>query len=731
MKYTLLGLALLLGFSATAQSKISPNGEAYMERVRLERQLSNEKLMSVRAPEIVKAIVTLSDGATEADLEGYNIDCVIGGKYVVVDIAVDNVNKLAELDAVNYVSFGTVFEPCLDVATADAGVDIVHAGEGGLPKAFNGEGVIAAAYDSGIDPNHAAFRDEDGSTYRIKRYFNTTTGIEYTPSNMANATTDKTSSTHGTHVAGIIAGIDGQSGYIGGYKTILGQQKVSKVAGTIPFGGVAPKADIALAGGELTEGTIISYVKKIIDYAKSEGKPVAINCSFGHVMGPHDGSITMCRSMDELAKDAVIVFAAGNDADRKCSIRKTLSSGNTAIKTFITPNKSAVSGAAQFWINDNSTMTAQLSFYQKSTGKILSTVDITKSVTYAGTDYTTYPHLADFNKAFTSNSAISFYVGVDGNNNCSYITISCNYTCNTSTNASNDIVPLFTVKSSAGKTMLATTSLEFSNLNLAGYDDGTGEETISDSACGKNVIVVGAYNARKNWLNLGAGPYIYQGYDQYDVADFSSYGHTMDGRKLPHITAPGVGVISAFNTYYYNAAGLKETDVSGLVTSNGKNSYWGPNVGTSMAAPFITGVACLMLQADPTLTVEEIRDIMMKTATKDEYVNAGNPIQWGAGKINALDAVREVLGLGGVGEVFADEDMRLIVNPTGSKNYDVFLAGVNHFNATLYNLSGSAVKTAAFEGNEGTLNASDLASGIYLLEVKADNAHFTQKIVIK
>ena len=100
MKYTLFGLALLLGFSAAAQSKISPNGEAYMQRIRLERQLSNEKLMSVRAPEIVKAIVTLSDGATEADLEGYNIDCVIGGKYVVVDIAVDNVNKLAELDEI-------------------------------------------------------------------------------------------------------------------------------------------------------------------------------------------------------------------------------------------------------------------------------------------------------------------------------------------------------------------------------------------------------------------------------------------------------------------------------------------------------------------------------------------------------------------------------------------------------------------------------------------------------
>ena len=732
MKSTLLGLAILLSFSAAAQSKISPNGEAYMQRVRLERQLSNERLMSARVPEMVKAIITLSDEATVADLEGYNIDCVIGDKYAVVDIAVDNVNKLAELDAVNYISFGTVFEPCLDMATADTGVDQVHAGEGGLPKVFNGEGVIAAAYDIGIDPNHAAFRDEDGTTYRIKRYYNTNTGMEYTPANMANASTDNTSGTHGTHVAGIITGIAGQSGYIGGYKTIFGQQKVSKVSGTIPFGGVAPKADIALAGGALTEGSIISYVKKIIDYAKSEGKPVAINCSFGHMTGPHDGSNSMCRAMDELAKDAVIVFAAGNDADIKCSIRKTLSSGNNAIKTFISPQKTSISGMiTHFWLNDNGTMTAQLAFYRKSTNEILSTVDIKNSVTYAGTDYTSYPHLADFTKAFSSNSSITFNVGLDSNNNRSYITIGGNLKCNSSTNANGDIVPLFIVKSSAGKTILATTTEEFSNLGLSGYDDGTCDETISDSACGKNIIAVGAYNARKDWLTLGDGPFYIPGYPQYEIAKFSSYGTTNDGRNLPHITAPGVGVISAFNSYYYNSAGLKETNVCGLVTSNGKSSYWGPDSGTSMAAPFITGVACLMLQADPTLTVEEIRNILMKTATKDEYVNAGNPIQWGAGKVNALDAVREVLGLGGVGEVFADEDMRLIVNPTGSKNYDVFLAGVDNFNATLYNLSGSAVKSAVFEGNEGTLDASALSSGIYLLEVKAENAHFTQKIVIK
>ncbi|MGM9802485.1 MAG: T9SS type A sorting domain-containing protein [Candidatus Limisoma sp.] len=38
---------------------------------------------------------------------------------------------------------------------------------------------------------------------------------------------------------------------------------------------------------------------------------------------------------------------------------------------------------------------------------------------------------------------------------------------------------------------------------------------------------------------------------------------------------------------------------------------------------------------------------------------------------------------------------------------------------------------AALVGNEGTINASNLSSGIYILEVKTENAHLTKKIVVR
>ena len=46
-------------------------------------------------------------------------------------------------------------------------------------------------------------------------------------------------------------------------------------------------------------------------------------------------------------------------------------------------------------------------------------------------------------------------------------------------------------------------------------------------------------------------------------------------------------------------------------------------------------------------------------------------------------------------------------------------------------MSGCAVRSVAIDGDEGSLDASNLASGIYVLEVKTENAHLTRKIVVK
>lgn len=719
-----------------AAEKISPMGLLFLQKASLEQNITGSKVMTVNGSQYEKVLVTLNEGATADDLKGYDVDCTIGDKFAIVNLPIDEIRTFSELDAVKSLSCGEVLHPCLDQALKSTKMDIVHTGGEGLPQAFDGTGVIAGLFDLGIDPNHAMFRGPDGTSYRVKRFFNMTNGVTYTDETMSKATTDKSTESHGTHVAGIMAGLGGQYGKYGGVKKVFGKETATKVTGNIPFTGVASGADIAMGGGSLTVANITSGCKKIVDYAKSVGKPAVINLSLGHVVGPHDGSSNLCQVLDELGKDAIIFISSGNDGETNCSLTKTFTSSDNNIKTFIAPNKSAYDATSAFWAYDNKPLSFQIALYSKKGGYIIKTLDVNNSMTLAGSNYTNpaYSHDVDFDNAFSASSYIIVGKGVNSVNKRAYVTLSISWTRNLSTNSSNDIVPLFIVKGTEGQKVLGTVTsdLGFSNLDLAGFDNGNAKESINDNATGKNTIAVGAYSSRSTFITLSGKVYGFNNPDMLeDVASFSSYGSSIDGRTFPNICGPGYPVVSSYSRYYYTNLNLTEDDIEAKATVNDRDNHWGQMSGTSMSSPFVAGVGAVMLQANPNLTVSEVRNIMMETATKDEYTAKGDPIQWGAGKINALEAVKKVLSLGSVGEIFADENTRLILTQNGDKQYDVFLAGVDEFNATVYNMSGSAVKTVNFAGNEGTLDASSLSAGVYVVEVKADNAHFTKKIVVK
>lgn len=85
----------------------------------------------------------------------------------------------------------------------------------------------------------------------------------------------------------------------------------------------------------------------------------------------------------------------------------------------------------------------------------------------------------------------------------------------------------------------------------------------------------------------------------------------------PDIAAPGVGIKSSVPGGY---------------------EVWD---GTSMAAPHISGVAALLLSTDPSLTPDQIEEIIIETATpiKDSDYNMVPNYGYGHGLVNALDAV--------------------------------------------------------------------------------------------
>ena len=140
---------------------------------------------------------------------------------------------------------------------------------------------------------------------------------------------------------------------------------------------------------------------------------------------------------------------------------------------------------------------------------------------------------------------------------------------------------------------------------VAAGNSGPGSRTVGSPGCAREVMTVGASS------------------DDDQVANFSSRGPTSDGRVKPDIVAPGVNIISA------RAAGtsLGSGQVSEFYTSLS---------GTSMATPHVSGVAALLLAAEPSLTPRQIKEIFKETAVDLELsLNTQ-----GAGRIDAFAAWR-------------------------------------------------------------------------------------------
>ncbi len=152
-------------------------------------------------------------------------------------------------------------------------------------------------------------------------------------------------------------------------------------------------------------------------------------------------------------------------------------------------------------------------------------------------------------------------------------------------------------------------------VSVAAGNDGPGTCTIGSPGDAKDALTVGAM------ADLGA-----KGFKQ---ADFSSRGPTADGRVKPDVSAPGIGIASAYPT---------ALDPSGYKTLNG----------TSMATPFVTGVALLMQDADPTYINEDIKDAITSTAidwgrggNNTLLGSSGPDIDYGAGRLDAYAALAQ------------------------------------------------------------------------------------------
>jgi serine protease AprX len=144
---------------------------------------------------------------------------------------------------------------------------------------------------------------------------------------------------------------------------------------------------------------------------------------------------------------------------------------------------------------------------------------------------------------------------------------------------------------------------------VAAGNAGPTLQTIGPPGCARYVITVGATD------------------DQDKIAYFSSRGPSADGRTRPDLVFPGVDIIAPQAT----GTQLGRIVAEGYVT----------NSGTSMAAPHASGMAALLLQANPRLTAEQVKNKMLAGG-----VNIGAlPNEQGAGRGDAFRSYQQVSGM--------------------------------------------------------------------------------------
>jgi serine protease AprX len=142
---------------------------------------------------------------------------------------------------------------------------------------------------------------------------------------------------------------------------------------------------------------------------------------------------------------------------------------------------------------------------------------------------------------------------------------------------------------------------------VAGGNDGPITRTIGSPAASRGAITVGSM------ADVGKGGFA--------LSPFSSRGPTVDGRIKPDLLAPGEGIVAARANTRDGTARLS---------------------GTSMASPFVAGVAALMLEANPDLTPVEVKQILMRTAV--DFGVPGRDIDYGAGRLDAYQAISTAIG---------------------------------------------------------------------------------------
>lgn len=686
-----------LSSTAAASAALPPSSRITLALSSAGDRLSKTRKKTAITPSYLPAIIEISSDEAVDSLEA--IGTVIYHRrqnLLLVSVPFDNAERLTSFSVVASAEFSPQRSTAVDVASRLSGSSSLIDGNNATGLSLDGSGVVTGFADTGFDPSHMAF---EGKVARLVHYDELEASRTQLDSqtDIASWTTDCADESHACHVGNILAGQRTTAGY----------------------DGIAPGSELVATTSRLYDVGILAGVEDIIDYANERGRRAVINLSLGTTLGPHDGTDLFCRYLDMCAEEAVICISAGNNGSSKISLIKTFADDDTPLSSSLESRRGwdglAVDGRSEAWSSDSSPLTLQFKIYDVNERRYVYT-----SPAIGGQngqdmliDSESDPEAAQYIKGYIMASA-----GLSPHNGRYSISFAYDYTVD-ETNVYGPWARYYVCffvsgeKESTVHVWADGSTSFFQNLKQAGLPDGGSDMSISSMACGRNTICVGAMNSR-NSAPMADGSIRQWDFETDRIASFSSYGSRLsDGTSLPDFCAPGNQVISAMNRYYAETHPESLSLVNTVTHGNDRDNYWFYDCGTSMSSPHAAGIFALWLQADASLTPSQLKEIAVSTAQR-RYSDITHPA-WGAGAIDAVEGLKEVLRRSGVSTISVCPAIKV-----NGRRLHVDTPGCDRPVITVTDLAGHNVDAS-----------SDLNPGVYIVKIAANNGIHTSKIYIR
>lgn len=635
-------------------------------------------------------------------------------------VPLSSLSTFTQTTGIRFIDISSTAFPDLQLAIPSARVDSVHQGLGGLSQAYFGTGVVIGVIDWGFDYTHPNFYDTTHTYSRIARAWDQNKnsgpapsgysfGTEYLgPAQLLAAEHDTLyvfgPISHGTHVAGIAGGTGVGTGYHG----------------------AAPDAEFVFVSLKRDAASLVDAFSYISNHAAAVGKPFVVNMSFGSHLGPHDGKTLQNMAIDIIqGPGKVFVASAGNNGNAAFHVDKdfSLSATQDTLMTVVD-----FGNVADMWGQGVSIWGSPISSFSAS----IRLVDNGHNIIYQSPFYSTSTSPSiDEVTMFVSDS---LHIVLDANDR-DFLNDRPQMLVEIKNRTPYKVVLLLTSDDSH---VHAWNTIKMGNRNTnwgvafsATYPGAVAGDInygIGDPAgCGKTVITVGSYLAEK-YTQSGN---VVQG----TLSSFTSRGPTIDERTKPEISSTGSAVISSLNSF-------DPSETTGIVTTvdfQGRTYSFKAYSGTSMSGPMVAGIVALMLEAFPSLSAAQAKEVLKTTARLDNNTGAIGPEgtnDWGWGKANALAAVRAVSVLSGTNDIKLTESLfTLYPNPAS----DVVYLQMNADNLTsetifleVYSISGQLVMQKQFNPFSASyaVDVSELKEGVYLLQFQAGGNLFFNKLMV-